>query len=118
MKNVSKLTAEKNKEPAYTSVGFENCKKGPECFKDHQNSKCHKETATLAVIVPSCGDFQNTTFENMVKIYDDNSTIRQIYSSLAILNTYKTFAGKLGVCEIGNDFISKQYGRFTKADFI
>ena len=56
MKNVSKLTAEKNKEPAYTSVGFENWKKAPECFKDHQNSKCHKRSATLAVIVSSCGD--------------------------------------------------------------
>ena len=39
MKNVSKLTAEKNKEPAYTSVGFKNWKKAPDCFKDHQNSK-------------------------------------------------------------------------------
>ena len=38
MKNVSKLTAEKNKEPAYTSDGFKNWKKEPECFKDHQNS--------------------------------------------------------------------------------
>ena len=29
MKNVSKVTAEKNKEPAYTSVGFKNWKKAP-----------------------------------------------------------------------------------------
>ena len=56
MKNLSKLTAEKNKQPAYMSVGFKNWKKTPERFKDHQNSKCHKGAATLAVIVPSCGD--------------------------------------------------------------
>ena len=50
MKNISKLTAEKNKEPAYTLVRFKNWKKAPNCLKDHQNSNCHKEVATLAVI--------------------------------------------------------------------
>ena len=69
MENLSK------KEPAYISVGFENWKKAPECFKDHQNSKCHKEAATLAVIIPSCGDFENTTFENMIKIYHDKPKV-------------------------------------------
>ena len=70
MEIVPKLTAEKNKEPEYTSVGFKNQKKAPECFKDHQkNSKCHKGAATSVVIVPSCGDFENT-FESMVKIYN------------------------------------------------
>ena len=43
MKKVSKLTAGNNKEPAYISVEFKNWKKTPEGFKDHQNSKCHKE---------------------------------------------------------------------------
>ena len=56
MKNLSKLTAEKNKEPAYTLIGFKNWKIDPECFKDHQNSKCHKGTATLEIIVPSSGE--------------------------------------------------------------
>ena len=51
MKNISKLTAEKNKEPTYTSIEFKNWKKAPECFKDHQNSKYHKEAAILAVIL-------------------------------------------------------------------
>ena len=51
MKNVSKLTAEKNKEPAYISFGFKNWEKATECFKDQQNSKRHKEAATLAVII-------------------------------------------------------------------
>ena len=69
MENLSK------KEPACISVGFENWKKTPECFKDHQNSKCHKEAATLAVIIPSCGDFENTTFENMIKIYHDKPKV-------------------------------------------
>ena len=56
MENLLKLTAEKNKEPASTSVGFKNWKKTTECFKDHQNSKCHKGAATLVVIIPSSGD--------------------------------------------------------------
>ena len=46
-----KTEKEKRKEPAYTSVGFRNWKKAPKCCKDHQNSKCHKEAATLAVII-------------------------------------------------------------------
>ena len=75
MKKVSKQTAEKNKEPAYTSVELKNWKKAPECFKDHQNSKSHKGTATLTVIVPSCGEFENTTFQNMVKIYRRSNLI-------------------------------------------
>ena len=56
MKSASKLTAEKNKESANTSLGFKNWKKTHECFKDHENGKCHKGAVTLAVIVPSCGD--------------------------------------------------------------
>ena len=51
MKNVSKLTAKKSKEPAYISFGFKNWEKATERFKDQQNSKRHKEAATLAVII-------------------------------------------------------------------
>ena len=50
MKHKSKLTAEKNKEPAYISVGFKNWKKTPDCFKDHQNSKCHSGASTFEII--------------------------------------------------------------------
>ena len=56
MKSFSKLTAEGNKEPAFTSIGFKNWKKALDSFKEHQNSKCHKGAVTLEVIVPSCGD--------------------------------------------------------------
>ena len=56
MKHESKLSAEKNKEPAYISTGFKNWKKAPDCFKDHQNSKCHKGACTFEIIVPSCKD--------------------------------------------------------------
>ena len=52
MKNVSKLTAEKSKGPAYTLVAFKNWEKGTRVFyKDHQNSKCRKEAATLIVTI-------------------------------------------------------------------
>ena len=48
-----------NREKHRTSthiVRFEDLKNALECFKDHQNSKRYKGAATLAVIVPSCGD--------------------------------------------------------------
>ena len=47
MKNVSKLTTEKNTEPAHTLVRFEDLKNALECFKDHQNSKRYKGAATF-----------------------------------------------------------------------
>ena len=62
---------------------------------------------------PTCGDFENTTFENMVKIYHD-----------LILSKFWAFMDKLGLCKIGHDFISKtdepynQSGQFAEADFI
>ena len=49
-----KTDSTKNKELAYTSVGFK-IGKGTQVFY-HQNSKCHKGAATLTVIVPSCGN--------------------------------------------------------------
>ena len=68
MKNISKLTGtEKNKELAYVSAGFKNWKKAPECFKQHQNSKCYNVSATLEIIVPSCGDAVAMMNENLSK---------------------------------------------------
>ena len=68
MKNVSKLTGtEKNKEPAYISAGFKNWKKAPVCFKEHQNSKSLKVSATLEIIVPSCGDAVATMNKSLSK---------------------------------------------------
>ena len=66
MKNLSKQKAEKNKELAYISVGFKNWKKVPECFKDHQNSKCYKEAAILAVIT-----YRQTRKLDLCKIGND-----------------------------------------------
>ena len=56
MKHSSKLTTEKNKNPAFITAGFKSWHKALECFKDHQNSKCHRGAATFEVIVPSCSD--------------------------------------------------------------
>ena len=69
VKNISKLTEENNKKPAYTSVGFKNWKKVPQCFKDHRNSKCHKATATLAVIIhKQTGLVQNWKYQRMMYV--------------------------------------------------
>ena len=43
MKNVSKLTAEKNKEPTYTSVGFRNWKKAKSVLKITKTVNVTKE---------------------------------------------------------------------------
>ena len=67
MKHESKLTAEKNKDPAYITNGFKNWKKAPECFKDHQNSKCHRGATTFEVIVPSCNDPSTMLSEQLLK---------------------------------------------------
>ena len=56
MKHSSKLTTEKNKDPAFITAGFKSWHKALECFKDHQKSKCHRGAATFEVIVPSCSD--------------------------------------------------------------
>ena len=40
MKHSSKLTPEKNKDPAFITAGFKSWHKALECFKYHQNSKC------------------------------------------------------------------------------
>ena len=40
MKHSSKLTTEKNKDPAFITAGFKSWHKALECFKDQQNSKC------------------------------------------------------------------------------
>lgn len=50
MKHKTKLTAEKNEDPAYISVGFKNWKKAPDCFKDHQNS-LHIKTIKMNFLV-------------------------------------------------------------------
>ena len=45
MVHENKLSAEHNKDPAYISEGFKNWKKGPRCFKEHEESKYHKYSA-------------------------------------------------------------------------
>ena len=67
MKHCSKLTTEKNKDPAFITAGFKSWQKVLECFKDHQNSKCHRGGATFEVIVPSCSDPSTMMSEQLTK---------------------------------------------------
>ena len=100
MKNVSKLTGkEKNKEPACISVGFKNWKKGPECFKEHQNSKCHKVSTTLEIIVPSCGDAVAMMNESLSK---SQSEERQY---LKVVMECIQYLARQGIALRGNDHI-------------
>ena len=67
MKHSSKLTTEKNKNPAFITAGFKSWHKALECFKDHQNSKRHRGAATFEVIVPSCSDPSTMMSEQLTK---------------------------------------------------
>ena len=62
-----KLLAENNKNLAYISTGFKNWKKAPECFKDHEKSKCHTAALAYQTIVPKCGDVAELNNEQLVK---------------------------------------------------
>ena len=67
MKHSSKLTTEKNKDPAFITAGFKSWHKALKCFKDHQNSKCHSGAANFEVIVPSCSDPSTMMSEQLTK---------------------------------------------------
>ena len=67
MKHSSKLTTEKNKDPTFITAGFKSWHKALECFKDHQNSKCHRGAATFEVIVPSCSYPSTMMSEQLTK---------------------------------------------------
>ena len=81
----------------------------PECFKDHQNSKCHKGAATLWQLSFHIVVILKT---RRLKTWLRSTMASQRFNSLAIL------------CEISNEFTSKndkrynQFGQFTEADFI
>ena len=61
----SQLQAERRKETAFISTGFNNWKKALEKFKKHQNSLCHKTSLTYEKVVPQCGDVREMTDKNL-----------------------------------------------------
>ncbi|MEM6831947.1 MAG: DUF4371 domain-containing protein [Bacteroidota bacterium] len=85
MKHKSKLTAEKNKEPAYISVGFKNWKKAPDCFKDHQNSKCHSGASIFEIIVPSCRDPSTMLNEQLTKRAEERQYLKTVMECIQYL---------------------------------
>ena len=79
MKHSSKLTIEKKKDPAFIAAGFKSWHKALECFKDHQNSKCHRGAATFEVIVPSCSDPSTMMSEQLTKSRAVSKSINGLY---------------------------------------
>ena len=59
------LLSERNKEQAYTSVGFNSWKKAPKCFETHQQTNCHKAAASLEIVVARCSDVAELTNQNI-----------------------------------------------------
>ena len=82
----SKLTAEHNKDPAYISTGFRNWKKAPKCFKEHEESKCHKAALTYQVVVPRCGDAVAMNNNEVIKRrYNERQYLKIVMESLQYL---------------------------------
>ena len=81
-----KLTAEHNKEQAYISEGFRNWKKAPACFKDHEQTKCHKAALTYQVIVPRCGDAAELNNNELTKQrYNERQYLKIVMECLQYL---------------------------------
>ena len=63
------LVSERNIEDSYTKR-FSLWKKAPQCFKEHQQTNCHKSAASNHVVIPKCkdvGDMANNNLVNMRK---------------------------------------------------
>ena len=74
-------------------------KKAPECFKEHQNSKCHKVSATLEIIVPSG--------ENGVPMMNESLSESQSKEKqyLKVVMECIQYLARQGIALRGNDYI-------------
>ena len=97
MVHETKLTAEHNKDPAYISEGFKNWKKVPKCFKEQEESKCHKAALTYQVVVPYCGDAEEL---NNQKVENQRHNEHQY---LKVLMECLQFLGRQGIALRGNE---------------
>ena len=52
-------------EEAYITKGFNNWKKAPEAFVDHQQSKAHGAAITYESVVPHCGQVLEMTVNDL-----------------------------------------------------
>ena len=97
MVHENKLNAEHNKALAYISTGFKSWKKAPKCFKEHEESKCHKAALTYQVVVPQCGDAEMLNNDKMVKQrYNERQYLKVLMECLQ-------FLGRQGIGFRGNE---------------
>ena len=71
-KHLKNLEMEKNKEEAFLSTGFRNCKKALDSFKGHQKSKCYIAALTFEITIPQCGNIQEMTSEKIKSNMQEN----------------------------------------------
>ena len=71
-KHLKNLEMEKNKEEAFLSTGFRNCKKALDSFKGHQKSKCQIAALTFEITIPQCGNIQEMTSEKIKSNMQEN----------------------------------------------
>ena len=99
MVHENRLTAERIlADPAYISEGFKNWKKAPKCFKEHEESKCHKAALTYQVVVPYCGDAEK--LYKVEKVEKKRHNERQY---LKVLMECLQFLGRQGIALRGNE---------------
>ena len=67
IKHHAKLLAEHNKDLANISTGFQNWKKTPKCFKEHEQIKCHTSALVFEVVVPKCADVAEIHGNELIK---------------------------------------------------
>ena len=59
------MTVEHNMEEVYITKGFDNWKKTPEAFVDHQQYKAHRAAISYESVVPQCDDVLEMTVNDL-----------------------------------------------------
>ena len=96
MKHNKDLLSKRNKEQAYIIVGFNSWKKAPKCFKNHQQTNCHKAAAALATVVTECGYIAELTNQSIV------DSCRKERKHLINVIWYLRFLARQGIAIQGN----------------
>ena len=62
------LVSKKNIKDAYTTKGFSSWKKSWQCFKEHQQTHCHRSAALHFVVIPECKDVGEMTKDKLFNV--------------------------------------------------
>ena len=69
------LDSERNVEDAYNTKGFSSWKKQSQCFKEQQQTHCHKSAALYYVVIPKWKDAGEMTNSNLVNVHEKEKSV-------------------------------------------